>query len=229
MGGVVLILALLMALFLVVSKAGIEGSSSIDAFYSHLLNGQVEDLTLSDGLATAQIRVGDRPKTMEVVVRDLLREDTELYRTLPKLKLDPAKTAADLGTLHAVIANRYVVAKRYAVSVKAACAAELAQLRARRGTHVKDVPSVGRLKRWLSADSADHLPEHDRVTLAKTLEHSKALHTIYAMRQELNALWGRSTESSEQLLARLQDWCRRAENSGIVPLAQFSLQLRRYA
>src|SRR5947208_1494805 len=89
MGGIILILALLMALFLVVSKAGIEGSSSIDAFYSHLLNGQVEDLTLSDGLATAQIRVGDRGKTMEVVVRDLLREDTELYRTLPKLKLDP--------------------------------------------------------------------------------------------------------------------------------------------
>ncbi len=49
------------------------------------------------------------------------------------------------------------------------------------------------------------------------------------MRQELNALWERSTESSEQLLARLQDWCHRAENSGIAPLAQFSLQLKRYA
>jgi len=39
----------------------------------------------------------------------------------------------------------------------------------------------------------------------------------------------RSTESTEQLLARLQDWCQRAEASGIVPLAQFSLQLKRYA
>jgi hypothetical protein len=27
------------------------------------------------------------------------------------------------------------------------------------------------------------------------------------MRQDLNALWERSTDSSEQLLARLQDWC----------------------
>ena len=52
---------------------------------------------------------------------------------------------------------------------------------------------------------------------------------IYAMRQELAALWERSTESSEQLLARLQDWCHRAEASGIAPLAQFSLKLRRYA
>jgi len=61
------------------------------------------------------------------------------------------------------------------------------------------------------------------------MEKSKALSTIYAMRQELNVLWERSTESSEQLLARLQDWCRRAEESGIAPLAQFSLQLKRYA
>ena len=58
---------------------------------------------------------------------------------------------------------------------------------------------------------------------------SKQLTTIYAMRQELNALWERSTETSEQLLARLQDWCHRAEASGIGPLAQFSLQLKRYA
>ena len=61
------------------------------------------------------------------------------------------------------------------------------------------------------------------------MEKSRALSTIYAMRQELNALWERSTESSEQLLARLQDWCQRAEASGIAPLAQFSLQLKRYA
>jgi stearoyl-CoA desaturase (delta-9 desaturase) len=73
------------------------------------------------------------------------------------------------------------------------------------------------------------LPERDRATLAKALENSKALQTIYAMRQELSALWERSTDSSEQLLARLQDWCRRAETSGIAPLAQFSAQLRCYA
>jgi stearoyl-CoA desaturase (Delta-9 desaturase) len=61
------------------------------------------------------------------------------------------------------------------------------------------------------------------------MDRSKELTTIYSMRQELNALWERSTETSEQLLVRLQDWCHRAEASGIVPLAQFSLQLKRYA
>jgi stearoyl-CoA desaturase (delta-9 desaturase) len=55
------------------------------------------------------------------------------------------------------------------------------------------------------------------------------LHQVYSMRHELGALWERSTESSEQLLARLQDWCHRAEASGIAPLAQFSVRLRRFA
>ena len=52
---------------------------------------------------------------------------------------------------------------------------------------------------------------------------------MVSMREELAHLWSRSTESREQLLHRLQDWCRRAETSGIAPLEQFSLQLKRYA
>jgi stearoyl-CoA desaturase (delta-9 desaturase) len=72
------------------------------------------------------------------------------------------------------------------------------------------------------------LAERERATLAKAMENSNALQTIYAMRRELDHLWERSTESREQLLARLQDWCRRADTSGIAPLAQFSVQLRRY-
>jgi stearoyl-CoA desaturase (delta-9 desaturase) len=103
-------------------------------------------------------------------------------------------------------------------------------LRERAGrAEFRDVPSMRRLKRWLSGDTVSTLHERERATLAKAMENSKALSTIYAMRQELNALWERSTESSEELLARLQDWCRRAESSGIAPLAQFSLQLKRYA
>jgi len=73
------------------------------------------------------------------------------------------------------------------------------------------------------------LTETERARLADAVNNSKVLQQIYHMRQELAALWGRSTESSEQLLARLQDWCHRAEASGIAPLAQFSMRLRSYA
>jgi stearoyl-CoA desaturase (delta-9 desaturase) len=153
----------------------------------------------------------------------------KVRKVAPRLKVDSAgKAVPDVATLQAVIANRYAVAASYARSLKEACAAELAQLR-HRGGNLPDVPSAWRLKRWLSVDNAGVLPERERATLSAALEHSKALQTIYAMRQELNLLWERSTDSTEQLLHRLQDWCRRAEASGIPPLAQFSLQLKRYA
>jgi stearoyl-CoA desaturase (Delta-9 desaturase) len=55
------------------------------------------------------------------------------------------------------------------------------------------------------------------------------LATVYHMRQELAVLWQRSSASKEQLLRHLEDWCARAESSGIVALQQFSRRLRCYA
>ena len=150
----------------------------------------------------------------------------KVRKIAPQIRFDRSKAVADLGTLQAIITHRYAVATSYAKSVKAACAAEIAALRARHG-HV-DLPSLRRIKRWLASDETA-LPEPERARLAQALEKSTVLQQIYHMRQELAALWSRSTDSSEQLLARLQDWCRRAETSGIAPLAQFSLQLKRYA
>jgi len=155
----------------------------------------------------------------------------KVRKVAPTLNVAPAaKPVPDLATLQVVIANRYQVAREYARSLRETCAAELAQFRERAGhSEPSEIPSMRRLKRWLAGDRTTNLPEAERATLARALEKSKALQTIYAMRQELDALWARSTESREQLLARLQDWCRRAEASGIAPLAQFSMQLKRYA
>jgi cell division protease FtsH len=92
MGGVVLILALLMALFLVVSKSGMDSQSSVHAFYSHLLNGRVSSLTLSDGTVTAVVHDGDSVRQIEVVVREFLRneglDEINLYSTLASQHLD---------------------------------------------------------------------------------------------------------------------------------------------
>ncbi len=152
-----------------------------------------------------------------------------IRKVAPKLKVARSKTVPDLATLQAVITHRYAVASSYARSLKAFCASEIAQLRklAHLGD-VADVPSRRRLKLWLAAEP-DALTPADQARFARLAEKSKTLHKIASMRQELSALWARSTESSEQLLERLQDWCRRAEASGIAPLAQFSLRLRSYA
>jgi len=60
-------------------------------------------------------------------------------------------------------------------------------------------------------------------------EEGSAHHTMQAMRRELTALWERSMASREQLVRQLQDWCQRAESSGIGPLIAFSQRLRCYA
>ncbi len=104
MGGVILILALLMALFLVVSSSAREGQNSVHAFYSHLLNGRIEKATYSDGVVTADVRLPDgNTKQMEVVVREFLRSQDEseidLYSSLQAQRLDPTLYAgADATT-----------------------------------------------------------------------------------------------------------------------------------
>ena len=60
-------------------------------------------------------------------------------------------------------------------------------------------------------------------------ENCRALSTMVAMRDELTALWERSSASKEQLLRQLQDWCSRAEASGVAALVEFSRRLRSYA
>jgi len=46
------------------------------------------------------------------------------------------------------------------------------------------------------------------------------------MREELRALWTRTNVSAEQAVADLQAWCKKAEESGIEALREFSLKLR---
>ncbi|MBS0327845.1 MAG: fatty acid desaturase [Proteobacteria bacterium] len=151
----------------------------------------------------------------------------DVRRIAPQIRFDRSKMVPDLATLHAIITHRYAVATSYARSLKQTCATEFATLRARHPGPV-DLPSLRRVKRWLAAD-ASALPAAEHARIERTLATSKVLEQVYAMRQDLAQLWSRSTESSEQLLARLQDWCRRAEASGIGPLAQFAAQLKRYA
>ena len=44
--------------------------------------------------------------------------------------------------------------------------------------------------------------------------------------EELRALWSSTNATREQLAMDLQAWCRRAEESGIAALRDFSIRLR---
>jgi len=90
------------------------------------------------------------------------------------------------------------------------------------------IPDLGMLQAVI-AHRFHVLASYARAMRRIRVEQVEQLRTMGAMRAELAALWERSMASRDQLLKRLQDWCRRAEASGIAPLADFSQRLRRYA
>ena len=142
----------------------------------------------------------------------------------PQPRFAQPKAAADFDTLHAVIANRYDVLSRYAKSVRRTYAEEMERLK---HWSPRDAEVLRSLKRALLRGQA--LAGAERARLAEALKNSRALATAIAMRHDLAALWDRSHASKEQLLRQLQDWCHRAEASGVAPLVDFSRRLRSYA
>ena len=143
-------------------------------------------------------------------------------KVAPKL-LVGNDAACDLETLQAIVLSRYEVLTKYARSLQQTCAEEIARLRAAHAVNV-DRKSVRRL---LDSD-ARKLSAFDRERVKEMLSNSKKLETVYSMREDLTALWQRSSATKEQLVHELEDWCRRAEASGIDALQEFSLRLRRY-
>ena len=147
-------------------------------------------------------------------------------KVAPRPRFADAKPVSDLDsdTLHAVIANRYDVLARYAKSLKKTYAQEIVRLKQGSPASAASLRSVRpKLLR------TQELPATEKERLFDALKHSKALETVLGMRDELIALWERSSASKEQLLQEFKDWCHRAESSGIGPLAEFSQRLRCYA
>jgi len=149
----------------------------------------------------------------------------KLKHVAPTPHFTEPKTAVDPQMLQAVIACRYDVLARYAKSLKRAYDDEMSKLRE---IAPQDARILRTLKRWLNQDDK-MVPESERRKLAEVLPKSRALMTMVTMRRDLAAIWGRSTATRDQLVRQLQDWCQRAEASGIRPLAEFSERLRSYA
>jgi stearoyl-CoA desaturase (Delta-9 desaturase) len=145
-------------------------------------------------------------------------------KTPPKLALGTVRGEADSRTLEALIANRYEVMAQYAKQVRRVCAGELAKLRAQ-GQQGIGLVNLRLARRWLHRDD-DKIPVNVKAQLASALADHPALAKLVAMREELRALWTRTNVSAPQLVADLQAWCRKAEESGIATLQEFSLRLR---
>lgn len=139
----------------------------------------------------------------------------------PRLKLGAIKPVPDEQTLEALIANRYEVMAGYAREMRRACQAEIAVLKGRG----QDLSMLKAANRWLHRDD-DKVPASARPHLAQARAAHPVLDKMVTMREELRQMWMNTNHSREQLASDLQGWCRRAEESGIDALRQFSLQLR---
>jgi stearoyl-CoA desaturase (Delta-9 desaturase) len=148
----------------------------------------------------------------------------KVKKVAPAPKFDSGKLVADFETLQSVIANRYDVMAKFAKSLKRTWHDELEHLAQKSKVEAKLLKSSKKLLRR----APDTLESAYTQQLSELFMHSKALQTIHEMRTELAILWGRSHFTREQLLQQLQDWCARAEASGIQALRDFSLRLRSY-
>ncbi len=149
----------------------------------------------------------------------------KVKKLAPKPKLAKDKAVADFDTLQSVIANRYDVMAKYAKSVKRAFSEEVEHLKHKAELESRFLKSSRKL---LQREPAK-LKAPQQQQLVELFQHSKALETMHHMRVELGAIWERSHSTRDQLLHQLQDWCVRAEASGIKSLQEFSLRLRTYA
>jgi stearoyl-CoA desaturase (delta-9 desaturase) len=140
-------------------------------------------------------------------------------------KLPPKPVLVEIGqaseeTLQAVIANRYEVMARYSKTLRQTFDAEV--------NHMKELAAqFGDQRLWLYKDEAK-LSEAELASLEKLMATNKSVKLMVEMRRELASLWQRSHVTKEQLITQLQQWCHKAETSGMTGLKEFSLRLRRY-
>ena len=152
-------------------------------------------------------------------------------KVAPRPRFDMNKVVCDGETLQAVIAHRYEIVTNYAKTLRSTCQEEIAKMREAGSSPLatmREGKAVRNFRHWLRSDEA-LLSAENRASLLETLKHSDKLETIYTLRQDLAKLWERSTLSKEEMVSRLEEWCKRAEATGIAQLQLFTRQLRSYA
>ena len=147
----------------------------------------------------------------------------KVRKTPPRLTLGAVKPVADAQTLEAIVANRYELMAGYAREVRRACASEVTRLKA--SGQVAAAAQLKRVRRWVHRDAAQ-MPTGMAQQVQQVCADLPQLDKLIAMREELRALWTRTNVSAEQLVHDLQEWCQRAESSGIAALQEFSRKLR---
>ena len=141
-------------------------------------------------------------------------------KTPPKLAFGDIQPVADEKTLEAIIANRYEVMANYARELRLAMKQEIDSLSARPADSV-----LAAAKRWMHRD-VEKVPAVVLTQFAQARAALPKVDKMVQMREELRQLWLNTHLNRAQLALDLQAWCKRAEDSGIAALQEFSMRLR---
>ncbi|BDC43775.1 aminotransferase [Paraburkholderia terrae] len=150
----------------------------------------------------------------------------KVKKVAPTPHLVKSKTVLDDDTVQAILRNRYEVMARYARTVERAYRQELDHMR-HIGLFERFLLKRG-VRKWFGGACVGAHSHRRQQRLAEMYDGSQTLRIYLDLHDGLLAIWERSNRSREQLRSQLQEWCRRAEHSGINPLREFSVCLRQY-
>jgi stearoyl-CoA desaturase (delta-9 desaturase) len=146
----------------------------------------------------------------------------KIKKLSPKLSSVPHKNIIDAETVKAIILNKFHILSRYSKEVV------FPVLKAEKKHAGEKGKDLFRQARMLLVRELSLFDNFQRSRLAFLLRKKGTLRQVYYYRIKLQKIWELSTASQKELVEALQDWCKRAENSGILALKQFALRVRSY-
>ena len=148
----------------------------------------------------------------------------EVKKLQPTLVNDATKDEIDVETVKAVIGNRFrILSTYYARVVRPVLKLELERCRKEK-QHRQMLKNAAVLLR----SREESLPSTALANLKELLSRFEQLRIVYQYRQSLQNVWLKTASSQRDLVESLQQWCKQAENSGLVVLSQFAQQIKYY-
>ena len=151
----------------------------------------------------------------------------KVRKVAPAPRFVAPRAAVDQDTLQAVIVHRYDLMQAYGRAFSRTLREEVARLR-RAGSNQWQAMTQARTLFIAAGQEKEAVSAPARAQLKEIIAPSESLQKLVEMREELAKTWERSHLTPDQLLAHLQEWCARAEASGVRALQDLALRMRRY-
>ncbi|WP_195911898.1 DesA/ISL3 alpha bundle tail domain-containing protein, partial [Legionella pneumophila] len=140
----------------------------------------------------------------------------------PKLTRDNSKQYVDLNTIKAITSNRFQVMSDYYKRVTI----PILKNEKQNYNYIKNK------KEWYLFKGAKRLLRQEtkkaNYHLLALLNRFEQLQLVYNYRQSLQQIWLKKVSSQNELIESLNQWCKKAEESGLDVLRQFSLRIKSY-